>query len=390
MLAASEATRQTFLLTIFQSIQEYMLYFIERISDVRINEYIAYIFICIALGFFAITSSLIIVIYLSRLKRENTNKKIKALKFKFQLLIYEALVENETNSADHLNKSIIEKFKQHGLTNKISQQTLIGLIINLKKSFTGQSEQQLLKLYTDLKLYELSLKKLKSFKWNKQVEGIRELAEMSYHDAWLEISRLRHSRQPILAQEAQIASIKLAQKIPLYFLDNYLKPLSHWQQLNFYYQLLNTEKELLPNFSRWLPSNNDSLVVFSLRMIGLFKQTDGLEKVVDLLNHRSLRIKFFAVQTLVNLKAVRHVNRLFNLLDIDDTNLKACVIQAIGKLGNHYHKLTLKPFLFHESYHIRLVTAKAIKGIKVNNIPDRQQGMNRQQEVLKHVADPFL
>lgn len=376
-----------YLHTMILSIEDYFEHFL----DLRAENTEVFIFLFFALLFFSATVIFMLAIYLKRNIRLARSQKIKDYQFKYQLLIYEAIIESqEIKTSEHV-AVVADKFRNHGLKSKLSKQALIELMISLKKSFSGQFERQLNQLYRELGLHEISLRKVKKGKWSEKAQGIRELAAMNYQEAWLEIAKLHCSCNQVLAQEAQMASIKLAEGKPLYFLDNYSKPLSLWQQINFYQYLLKVDRSLLPSFQRWLTSTNESVVVFSLKMIGIFNQAEAAPAVAGLLKHSSFQVKLNAIQTLTKLEAGDYINRLFNMIDIQDDNIKVATIKAFEKLGSEYHKKLLKPFLLDNSYQVRLAAAKALKGtrIKQDKLLDAQAQV-RQEEILNHATDPNL
>ena len=364
--------------------------YFEQFVALRTEHTEVFIFFSFALVFCFTILLFLSVIYIRRNVRLTRSRKSKDYQFKYQLLIYEAMIESQEIKASESVAMVADKFRNYGLKSRLSKQALIDLMISLKKSFSGEFERQLDQIFRELALYEVSLKKIRKGTWSKKAQGIRELAAMNYQEAWLEIAKLRHSRNKVLAQEAQMASIRLAEGKPLYFLDNYTKPISLWQQINFYQYLLKTDKSLLPDFQRWLSSDNESVVIFSLKMIGVFKQAEAAPLVADLLKHSSFQVKLQAIQTLTKLEAGTYANRLFQMLDIQDTNIRVATIHALGKLGNEYHKKLLKPFLLDDTYQVRLAAAKALRGVQIKHDLLDAHSMARQKEILNHAADPML
>ena len=364
--------------------------YFEHFVALRTEHAEAFIFFSFALVFCFAILLFLSVIYIRRNVRLARNRKSKDYQFKYQLLIYEAIIESQEAEAPESVSAAADKFRNYGLKSQLRKQALIDMMINLKKSFSGEFERQLDQVYRELALYDVSLKKIRNGTWSKKAQGIREIAAMNYQEAWLEIAKLRHSRNKILAQEAQMASIRLAEGKPLYFLDNYTKPISLWQQINFYHYLLKTDKSLLPDFQRWLSSDNESVVIFSLKMIRVFNQAEAAPVVADLLKHSSFQVKLQAIQTLTKLQAETYANRLFQMLDIQDTNIRVATIHALGKLGNEYHKKLLKSFLLDDTYQVRLAAAKALRGVQIKYDLLDPHSMARQKEILNHAADPML
>jgi HEAT repeat protein len=126
-------------------------------------------------------------------------------------------------------------------------------------------------------------------------------------------------------------------------------------------------------------------------MIGIFNQAEAGSAVAGLLKHSSFQVKLNAIQTLTKLEAGEYINRLFNMIDIQDDNIKVATIKAFEKLGSEYHKNLLKPFLLDNSYQVRLAAAKALKGTRINhNKLLDAQAQARQEEILNHATDPNL
>lgn len=251
--------------------------------------------------FFASASLLFIFILYTRRIISTRDHRIDNLKFKYQYLIYEALVESRTENGANAQTLIVEKLKKEVAKTKLHKQVLIDLIIDLKKNFLGDAEKQFVRLYQDLHLFQYSFEKLKSSRWDVQAKGIRELTEMNPEDfdTQLAITKMRDARNHSVAEEAQIASIRL-EKHPLSFLHDLEKPLTEWQQINLHHLLLKINKK--PDFTQWLSSSNESVVLFALKMIADFEQKQSEFKVSQCLSHQSIRIREEALRTLLKLK----------------------------------------------------------------------------------------
>ncbi len=265
------------------------------------DDNIAY-FIILASILACISLLLICILYIRRSMMTIRGNKVDQLKFRYQYLIYDALVESQTEQGLIAQDLIIDKLKKEIAKGNLQKQVLIDLIIDLKKNFTGDSEKQFMHLYYALNLPAYSLKKLNHYSWDVQAKGIKELTEIKYAcpEVQLAIANLVYSKKDIVSQEARIASIRL-RKDPLQFLQNLQTPLTEWQQINLHHMLMKFEKNLMPDFTRWLSSSNTSVVVFSLRMIADFEQTHTAQYLLPTLLHKDPEVREETIKTLIQL-----------------------------------------------------------------------------------------
>ena len=91
--------------------------------------------------------------------------------------------------------------------------------------------------------------------------------------------------------------IRLNYEDPFAFLDKLVKPFTSWEQLHVY-EMINRHQITVPDFGQWLNSRNETVVVFSIRMIRAFKQSESFEKLYPLLDHRNPEIREEAIVTL--------------------------------------------------------------------------------------------
>jgi hypothetical protein len=71
---------------------------------------------------------------------------------------------------------------------------------------------------------------------------------------------------------------------PFSYLDNLQQPLTAWEQLKVY-EMLKKDNVNRPDFSRWFNSNNDSIVIFSIKMARAFRQIESMKQMIPLLKH---------------------------------------------------------------------------------------------------------
>ena len=151
----------------------------------------------------------------------------------------------------------------------------------------------------------LSYDKLKSNALNIQCEGIRELSEMNIKEAYSHILQFVWHKNTTLKLEALIGMIRLKGLNGLIAITDYPEPIHDWMQLNLLYEINNFYKTSNSDFTYFLTSANESLVVFGLRLIEVFNQSrdmDTIKKIYDSVNSNKIRNQ--AKRTLAKLAAL--------------------------------------------------------------------------------------
>ncbi|HSV76028.1 MAG TPA: HEAT repeat domain-containing protein [Bacteroidales bacterium] len=184
-----------------------------------------------------------------------------------------------------------------GLNKYSNRQIFINEMMWLHRNLYGETAKRLHDLYFNLDLYSHSLKNLSSNRWAVKARGFRELAQMEVKDVAQEILAYVNSKNQVLRVEAQLALVKLNPDDPLGFFDNLKLPLSKWEQLNILNTLQNNEVKV-ESFERWMDSENDSVVVFSIKMAGLFNHIHSWTKILELVYHGNSEVRRIAVETL--------------------------------------------------------------------------------------------
>ena len=113
------------------------------------------------------------------------------------------------------------------------------------------------------------------------------------------VSLLNDSKIEIRLQTV-LYFIKLSEKDPLDFLYKLQEPLTIWQQIHIAAALKNYEGEI-PDFSQWLTHEQESVVVFSIKMIAEYGQFENIPKVVPFLNSSNDEFKSEAMTCLCKL-----------------------------------------------------------------------------------------
>lgn len=238
---------------------------------------------------------LFVAIIINRHVKSRQREKTQKIKDEYQEKLASYLFDDDSM-----------EFKANNLHKSLNREILTDELRELHSNLHGTSAVKLRDLYFNLDLHKDSLKRVYSKKWYHMSKGLKELAQMDVKDANDYISEFVDHKNPILRSEAQVAMVKLSEDNPLGFLDNLKSELSYWEQVNIYDTII-FHQISIESFEPWLESENDSVVVFALRMIGLFKQVNSAPAVKEFLMNESDQIRLQAVNTLAELELPDYV-----------------------------------------------------------------------------------
>jgi hypothetical protein len=273
--------------------------------------------------------------------------------------------------------------------NRVKKQILIDEIMQLYANLSGEISEKLRQLYLDLGLDNESVRKARSPQWHIRAKGFRELAQMNIQTVTDEIEKCLNSSNEILRMEAQLAMIRLNTTDPFAFLDQLKQPFTAWEQLHVY-EIIQRYQINPPDFSRWLDSPNESIIVFSIRMIRAFRQESAFVKLGALLEHSCYEIREETYITLGDLGNPEALGLLKDRFRYEGEPGRLEILKAIGKIPDESNVEFLKGVLEPPS-ELSLEAAEALvhidsfgmKGID-NLLHNSNEDM---QAIARHILD---
>lgn len=302
---------------------------------------------------FSIISLFTFVLFKRSYERIITNKKA-AVKARYSEFLARYLYSDEEYELpDHMLLQMHKKFYR---------EIFMDLLLDLHSNITGEISDKLIGLYNLLNLKRFSIAKVYNRNWHIKVQGFRELAQMSVMDANKEISKYINNKNIILRIESELALVKLQQDYPLHFLETLTYKFTDWGQINMYDTFVFHNIEV-PSFKSVLDSNNESVIVFALRMIGLYRQKNAFKDVLILLNHESEVVRENAILALKHLRMPETLEYLREIFEKETYQNKIFILETMIVL----HERSNLPFLvnkmYKEDFNIRLESAISLHKI---------------------------
>jgi hypothetical protein len=323
---------------------------------------------------------LLLVILFNRNRMEKEAKLRQYLMEQYQSLIVDYLFGN--TGSEQFMKIASDNFRR---------QVLIDQMIDVSVNLKGETEAKLMNLYRELSLDQDSLARARSRKWHKKIKGFRELAFVGITDGNDEIYRALNSRNEILRMEAQIALVRLSDKDHFEFLSQLKRPFSLWEQITLHDLIIQHELPV-PDFSRWLSSENPTVVMFALRMIREFKQKEAEQELKKVLLHRDPAVSQLAVQVAGDLDMRSTLDTMKRMYKFQEYNNCLEIVKSMGKMPEQALLGFLKLVLDKEDdVQLQIEAVKAIENMGEPGVQALVKVMKSEYKnyniIVRHVLD---
>lgn len=249
-------------------------------------------------------------------------------------------------------KAVIERTKvanHRHLKRKRHAHIITNKLLFLYNSFSGESRKNLLELYMRSGFVEYSEKKMHSTYWELKAQGIREVAEMKDTRVLGALKKISKKRNKLLKENAQLSLLKINGFAGLDFLSDTDMPLSDWHQINLIETLKEYRNTPLPDFSVWLSSGENTVVLFAIRLINYFKQIETSDKLIPLLEHSNEKIRTETIRALGVLNKTDAIQYLIEVYDNQPLVLKTEIIKAYALLAEQKNTAVLLQWLSQSS-----------------------------------------
>ncbi len=325
---------------------------------IRVCAILLIIFFTLFIGFF-------ITLMVARTKHKREDEYREKIKEKYELLLTGIIFNDEddmeTEEFKESKSRVIAHFKKHYLRRRKNRQYLREHILLLHRNFSGSSAEILRNLYIELKLHKEAIKELNSPDWGIQANAVKELAQMQMKDTLKKIKKRSRHENPVLRIEAQVVSLALDENDPFSFLDKDKNIITEWHQINLASNIDKIDSSLLPNFSRWFNSPNDSVVKFCIKMTLQYDQFENTPELIGLLKHKNQDIIADAVRVLGEFGAIDADVNMLNAFRDGNQKVKLNVVEALGKCGTHEHIPFLEQQLVQNDLSIAMAAANALR-----------------------------
>lgn len=234
------------------------------------------------------------------IKEDRTRKVQKNYQEAFSSFLFGELGSSE--NLDLKKQEIIQLFGKKNIRRNFSRHILFHEIVSLNDNYSGETNESLKRLFKVLNLDKIVLDKLRSRNWSTRAEGINIAARMNLVKFESYVTENLNNSNPTIRAEAYVASIRLNQENPFGFFENLKYEITKWEQIQMHAALQTYTTIQIPEMEQWTTHRIDSIVIFSLRMIGFYGQESAVSSVMMAIGHNSVEVKLQAIKTLGELR----------------------------------------------------------------------------------------
>ena len=262
-------------------------------------------------------------------------------------------------------------------------------LVDSEKKFSGAAQNEISKLFQDYNLEKETLKKLNQKKPYLIAGGIQEVASMRVESAVPKIASFLNHPSPLVYQEAQYAMVSFKGFDGLQFLDSVSNKISEWQQLRLLISISNVPENCEETVNNWLQSQNDSVIIFTLRLLRKFQMLSFYSNVLELLEHPSEEIRIQAVQTLQSLENSSTVDHLTESYANQTPEVQVEIIRALKSSKDQRCVDFLKKELINHSFpKLKILVAETLFSLGhqdyLRNMVKEQSSSQQLIQIIKH------
>ncbi len=215
------------------------------------------------------------------------------------------------------------------LGNSSFRNLFLQKLVDSEKKFSGMAKDRIKGLFSQYGLHHEAEQKLGRKKAYLIAGGIQELTVMDSTDVLSRISGFLSHPSPQVYQEAQYAMVNLKGFEGLAFLDTAEGKISEWQQLRLLLSVTAIPENSIPAVKGWLKSPNNSVIVFTLKLIRKFQLLSFYPDVMELLEHASSEVRIRGIQTLLSLENPSTMNDLIKVYPHQPMEVQTEILRAM-------------------------------------------------------------
>ena len=323
---------------------------------------------------------IVLIIFLKFLRNNLRGSERIVLKYskKYELLLITYLyAQNEDGGISSEQESVINILKK-GIKNTFKRGIIISTLLKLKNEITGEMAESIQNLYFQTKLMEYALVNLNKKKWNFIAKGIRELTQFQVKEVQDEvIKHINHPKKEV-RKEVQLYLVNLFNFEGLVFLNQLKSQLSDWDQIQLLEELQKFENQEIPDITLWLKSTNDSVVIFALKLAKIYNQFGMKDVLIDLLTHKSEKVRLELIPVLNYLNVVEAKEVLKGDFSKSSKYEQIAFFKLLEDLADSKDESFILEHINHENFEIKLSALKILKNINndiFNNLEEKPSDM---------------
>ncbi|WP_104382348.1 hypothetical protein [Sphingobacterium sp. HMA12] len=265
----------------------------------------------------------------------------------------------------------------------------LEVLVDSGRKFSGAAKKAINRLFYDFKLEDEAWRKLRQRKAYLVAGGIQELAAMNVEAAIPEIKAKLDDDRAAVYQEAQYAMVSFQGYEGLEFLAHFDKPLSDWQQLRLLSSIHHIPELSDVQVYSWLKSSNDSVVIFTLRLIRKFRLMTFYPAIYALLDHLATAVRVQAIRTMQAIENSATIGQFITCFDQQPIEVQLEILKSMKLARSKESEEFLKEQLLnHPKVSIKILAAEVLVvldgGQYLREISQKEDTYDELIQIIKH------
>ncbi len=311
-------------------------------------------------------------------------------RIRFQQLFRSWLANAITNLVLYPDKNFIISVQLEKLLLKKYYRLLaLDELLICKKYLKGSAMNMVVLLYEQLQLRKETDKKLNSRIWSRVVKGIQEIYIFDQYDAMDQLFVFADNENPYVRSEAQFGVVNLQGFDALKFLKRIHNSLSNWDQINLLHQLTLFEPKPLIEMPEWLLLENESVVLFALKLLEAYPNEQYYPNLITCLQHGNEAIRKQAIRCCSIIAQYDTATLLETQFEKETINNQLSILETLKKIMATPSKEFLVKNLEHPDDRIKQLAAELIalkfpmeqEALLLNN----HEQLHLRHQLIKHV-----
>ncbi len=299
--------------------------------------------------------------------------------------------------ADAITKRVMEPDKNFSISAQLEKLLLkkyyrllaLDELLICKKYLKGNAMNIVVQLYEQLQLRKETDKKLKSLIWSRVVKGIQEIYIFDQYDAMDQLFAFADNENSFIRSEAQFGVVNLQGFEALQFLKRIQNNLSNWDHINLLHQLALFEPKPLKEMPDWLLLENDSVVLFALKLLEAYPDEQYYPNLIICLHHQNEAIRKQAIRCCSIIAQYDTATLLEEQFEKETIDNQIRILETLKKINPSPNKKFILQNLNHPDDRVKQLAAELI-AIKFPidmepMILTSQENTHQRLQLFKHV-----
>lgn len=367
-------------------------WFLSFIYKIKTYPLIIQITVVLTLVFMVATLALMITIYTIRRRHNRLQKKLKNSVPEIINLFDDILFTDKK----YTEQEIYSEFED--IVNEVNRESLdigIGILVDYKND-RRESEKYPL-IISALGIVEHLERKFDSRSNSEKINAFQEAFILDLNKFDSKILSHAYSKNKLIRKEARNSNLALSSNDPYRFFDEFDQSLTKWDEVELMqYLQLQKVRGNLEGLGKWINySNNDSLVVFLIKMVGYFQQKGINDILTEKLKDNNAEVRAQAILTLGDLNIVEIEQSLIERYYTEPETCQVAIIKTITKFKTG-KSLKFLEEIFNETNNTdsKKIIAEAILNysyegkIAFQNLKNSLSGFDL--TILQHIETPLI